>query len=131
MGPPSRYLKFINSYPQSSISLLSQQVKCATKHIDIRLHVVEEKIQDHTVGLEYVSTKKSLRIHLQKAYRPMCSENTESTWVYGRPYDSWIARAQLRFCFKIERCIVAVNLMVPTVMTRHARYTNLQWNKLS
>jgi hypothetical protein len=32
----------------------------ATKHINIRFYVVKEKIQDQTISLEYINTKKML-----------------------------------------------------------------------
>ena len=98
---------------------------CAAKHIDIKRYIVKEKIQNHIESIERISTKQVLADPLTKAYRPMCLENTQSTWVYGRAYDFWILRAQKKVCFKIERCIVAVNMMVLTVMMRHALCSNL------
>jgi hypothetical protein len=32
-------------------------------------------------------TSKCLQIRLPKTYHPVCSENTQSTWVYGKTYD--------------------------------------------
>ena len=32
----------------------------AAKHIDIKFYVVKEKIQDHSITLEHISTKKML-----------------------------------------------------------------------
>jgi hypothetical protein len=34
------------------------------KHINIIFYVVKEKIQDHIISLEHISTKKCLRIRL-------------------------------------------------------------------
>jgi hypothetical protein len=48
----------------------------AAKHIDITFYVVKERIQDHTISLEHVRTKEMLKIRSQKAYHPICSENT-------------------------------------------------------
>ena len=38
----------------------------AAKHIDIKFYVVKEQIQDHTISLEYMSTKKMLEDPLTK-----------------------------------------------------------------
>jgi hypothetical protein len=35
-----------------SSSLLWQQVNCATKHIDIKLYIVKEKIRNHIESIE-------------------------------------------------------------------------------
>ena len=32
----------------------------AAKHIDIKFYIVKEKIQDHAISLEHISTKKML-----------------------------------------------------------------------
>jgi hypothetical protein len=48
----------------------------ASKHINIKYYIVKEKIQDHTISLEHISTNRCLRIRLQKAYHPMCSRST-------------------------------------------------------
>ena len=42
----------------------------AAKHIDIKFYVVKEKIQDHTVSLEHISTKKMLADPLTKGLPP-------------------------------------------------------------
>jgi hypothetical protein len=47
----------------------------AAKHIDIKFYVVKERVQDHTISLEHISTKKMLADPSRKAYRPVCSEN--------------------------------------------------------
>ena len=36
------------------------------KHIDIRYYVVKDKIWDHAIKLEHISTEKMLVIHLPK-----------------------------------------------------------------
>ena len=38
----------------------------AAKHIDIKFYVVKEKIQDHSITLEHISTKKMLADPLTK-----------------------------------------------------------------
>ena len=38
----------------------------AAKHIDIKFYVVKEKIQDHSITLEHISTKKMLADSLTK-----------------------------------------------------------------
>jgi hypothetical protein len=42
----------------------------AAKHIDIKFYVVKEQIQDHTISLEYLSTKKMLADPLTKGLPP-------------------------------------------------------------
>jgi hypothetical protein len=42
----------------------------AAKHIDIKFYVVKEKIQDHTISLEHVRTKKMLADPLAKGLPP-------------------------------------------------------------
>jgi hypothetical protein len=48
----------------------------ADKHINIRFYVVKEKIQDQTISLEHISTKKMIADPLTKGLPPVCSENT-------------------------------------------------------
>jgi hypothetical protein len=48
----------------------------AVRHIDIRFYIVKEKIQDQTISLEYISTKKMIADPLMKGLPPVCSENT-------------------------------------------------------
>jgi hypothetical protein len=48
----------------------------AAKHIDIKFYVVKDKVRDYSISLKHIGIKKCLRIRLQKAYRPMCLENT-------------------------------------------------------
>ena len=42
----------------------------AAKHIDIKFYVVKEKIQDHFITLEHISTKKILADPLTKGLPP-------------------------------------------------------------
>jgi hypothetical protein len=42
----------------------------AAKHIDIKFYVVKEKIQNHSITLEHISTKKMLADPLTKALPP-------------------------------------------------------------
>jgi hypothetical protein len=42
----------------------------AVKHINIRFYVVKEKIQDQTISLEYISTKKMIADPLTKGLSP-------------------------------------------------------------
>ena len=42
----------------------------AAKHIDIKFYVVKEKIQDHAISLEHISTKKMLADPLTKGLPP-------------------------------------------------------------
>jgi hypothetical protein len=46
----------------------------AAKHIDIKFYVVKDKVRDHSISLEHISTKKMLADPFTKG--PMCSENT-------------------------------------------------------
>jgi hypothetical protein len=48
----------------------------AIRHIDIRFYIVKEKIQNQTINLEYISTKKMIADPLTKWLPPVCSENT-------------------------------------------------------
>ena len=43
----------------------------ATKHIDLKFYVVKEQIHDHTISLEYMSTKKMLADPLTKGLSPI------------------------------------------------------------
>ena len=42
----------------------------AAKHIDIKFYVVKEQVQDQTICLEYISTKKMLADPLRKGLPP-------------------------------------------------------------
>jgi SPX domain protein involved in polyphosphate accumulation len=42
----------------------------ATKHINIKYYVVEEKIQDYTISLEHISTKQMLVNQFTKGLPP-------------------------------------------------------------
>ena len=42
----------------------------AAKHIDIKFYVVKEKIQDHSISLEHISTMKMLADTLTKGLSP-------------------------------------------------------------
>ena len=42
----------------------------AAKHIDIKFYVVKDKVQDHSISLEHVSTKKMLVDPLTKGLPP-------------------------------------------------------------
>jgi hypothetical protein len=44
-----------NSNNHISNLLLRQQVKCAAKHIDTKLYVVKEKVQNHYESIEHIS----------------------------------------------------------------------------
>ena len=47
----------------------------AAKHIDIKYYVVKDKVWDHVISFEHISTEKMLADPLTKAYHPTCSEN--------------------------------------------------------
>ena len=42
----------------------------AAKHINIKFYVVKEQIHDHTISLEYISTKRMLADPLTKGLPP-------------------------------------------------------------
>jgi hypothetical protein len=42
----------------------------ASKHINIKYYVVKEKIQDHTISLEHISTKQMLTDSFTKCLLP-------------------------------------------------------------
>ena len=48
----------------------------AVKHIDIKYYVVKDKVRDHIISLEHISTEKMLADPLTKGLPPTCSENT-------------------------------------------------------
>jgi hypothetical protein len=43
---------------------------CAAKNIDIKYYVVKDKVQDHIISLEHISTKKMLVDPLTKGLPP-------------------------------------------------------------
>jgi hypothetical protein len=45
-----------NNNNNLSSSLLWQQIKCATKHIDIKLYVVKERVRNYIKSIEQVLT---------------------------------------------------------------------------
>jgi hypothetical protein len=75
-----------NNINHLSSSLLWQQVKCAAKHIDIKLYVVKEIVRNHNESIEQVLVDP-LTKGLPKAYHSVRSENTQLTWIYGKAYD--------------------------------------------
>ena len=42
----------------------------ASKHIDIKFYIVKDKVRDHSISLEHVSTKKMLADPLTKGLSP-------------------------------------------------------------
>ena len=42
----------------------------AAKHIDIKFYVVKDKVRDHSISLEHISTKKMLADPLTKGLPP-------------------------------------------------------------
>jgi hypothetical protein len=58
-----------NSYNHLNSSLLCQQVKCAVKHIDIKLYVVKEKIWNHIECIEQVLADPLTKGLLPSAFR--------------------------------------------------------------
>jgi hypothetical protein len=42
----------------------------AAKHIDIKFYVVKDKVRDHAISLEHISTKKMLADYLTKGLPP-------------------------------------------------------------
>ena len=43
----------------------------AAKHIDIKFYVVKDKVRDHSISLEHISTKKMLADPLTKGLPPI------------------------------------------------------------
>jgi hypothetical protein len=68
--------------------------------------VVKEKVRNHIKRIEHMNNKQVLADPFSKAYHPVCSENTQSTWVDGIAYDFWIIRAQKKFRFKKRRSVL-------------------------
>ena len=48
----------------------------ATRHIDIKIYVVKEKVQNHTIKNEHMIIDRMLANSLNKVFYPACSENT-------------------------------------------------------
>ena len=48
---------------------------CAAKHIDIKYYVMKDKVRNHVISLENISTEKMLADPLKKVYHPTCSKN--------------------------------------------------------
>jgi hypothetical protein len=58
----------------------------ATKHINIRFYVVKEKIQDQTISLEHISTKKNDCGSTYKGLTTQCVQRTLSRHEFeGKP----------------------------------------------
>ena len=68
-----------NSSNLSNSSLLWQRVNCAAKHIDTKLYVVKEKIQNYIKSIEHISNKQVLADLLTKGLPPsVFREHTHS-----------------------------------------------------
>ena len=50
----------------------------AAKHIDIKFYVVKDKVRDHSISLELISTKKMLAGPLTKRLTAQCIQRTLS-----------------------------------------------------
>jgi hypothetical protein len=55
--------------------------------LTLKLYVERRKSGIILKGIENISNKKVLADPLTKAFHPVCSENAQSTWVYGIAYD--------------------------------------------
>jgi hypothetical protein len=60
---------YCNNEPAMLYAHNNKKTKAA-KHINIRFYVVKEKIQDHTISLEHISTKKMIADPLTKSLPP-------------------------------------------------------------
>ena len=61
----------------------------AAKHIDIKFYVVKEQVQDQTICLEYISTKKILADPLSKGLPPNVFREHLAGMGLREAYDSW------------------------------------------
>jgi hypothetical protein len=59
-----------NNSNHSNSSLLWRRVKCAAKHIDTKLCVVKEKVQNHIKSIEHISNRQVLVDPLTKGLPP-------------------------------------------------------------
>jgi hypothetical protein len=59
----------------------------AIKHIDLKYLVVRERVQDRTINLEHISTKKMLVDPLTKGLPPNIFKNILPAWVYWKTFD--------------------------------------------
>jgi hypothetical protein len=76
-----------NSSNLSNSSLLWQRVNYAAKHIDTKLYVVKEKVQNYIKSIEHISNKQVLVDPLTKGLPPSAfREHTQPTWVCGIAY---------------------------------------------
>jgi hypothetical protein len=83
----------------------------------MKLDVVKEKVQNLLKAFECISKKQVLADQFIKAYHPVCSENAQSTWVYGIAYDFRTTKTQKKYHFKMEKCIIVVSLAALIVVT--------------
>jgi hypothetical protein len=60
----------------------------ASKHIDIRFYVVTQKIQDQTISLEHISTKKMIADSLTKGLPPIVFKEHLASMGLRESYDS-------------------------------------------
>ena len=75
--------------------------------LTLKLYVVKEKVWNHTKSIEHKSNKQVLRIRVQKAYHPVCLENTQSTWVYDIAYDFRTIKGQkVKESVLEQRCVL-------------------------
>ena len=96
----------------------------AAKHIDIKFYVVKEQVQDQIICLEHIRTNKMLADPLTKGLPPnMFREHLAG--VEGRPMIPGHRGPKNKILFQNRKVIVAVNLTVVTVTTRHALSTDL------
>jgi hypothetical protein len=54
----------------------NNKARGAAKYIDIKYYVVKDKVWDHIISHEHISTEKMLADPLTKGLPPMCLENT-------------------------------------------------------
>ena len=76
----------------------------ATEHIDINFYIVKEEVQDQTICLEYISTKKMLADLLTKGLPPNVFR--EHLAVMGLREGLWFLDKEgprIRLCFKTEK----------------------------
>ena len=60
----------------------------AAKHIDIKYHVVKDRIQDQTISVKHISKSQCLQICSLKAYHPISFVIILPAWGYWNTYDS-------------------------------------------
>jgi hypothetical protein len=96
-----------NNNNHLSSLLLWQRVKCAAKHIDIKLYIVKEKVQNHTKSIEHISNMQVLADPLTKGLPPNVFR--EHTVDMGLRESLWFSDnkgPKVKESVSVQRCVL-------------------------